>query len=311
MLQLIDRYFLKQAVKRQTGFGPFFVHKVNIPAIMGAAPAALRRHLVVNLLLSAFPDSHDQWIEFNGRARAYVDLRDPEVRNVFLKGSFEPDFFKLASAVLSEGGIFFDCGANFGLCTFGLIPSITSGQLSCHLFEANPTLIRYLERSRSLFPSTEIRVTEGCVSDQHGTSRFHINTEFPAQSHVAADGATVRPNVVLDDYLERNGLDVVTFLKMDLEGQELNALRGLAKALNPGVIEVIYFEVRTELVRRYGSTSEDIIQFLNENGFRVFYCRERDLNGRRRTTSRFARNGLNQLRLSEFEASSGDLEPTC
>jgi FkbM family methyltransferase len=283
------------------------VNKVNITAIMGVVPAALRRHLVVDLLLGVFPDSHDQWIEFNEGARAYVDLRDPEARNVFLKRSFEPDFFKLASAVLSEGGVFFDCGANFGLCTFGLLPSIASSHLSCHLFEANPTLIRYLERTRSLFPSTEIRVTEGCVSDQHGISHFHINTESPAQSHVAANGATVRPNVVLDDYLERNGLNAVTLLKMDLEGQELNALRGLAKALDRGAVEVIYFEARSELFHRYGLTPEDIIQFLNEKGFRVFYCRDRDLNGTPRTTSRFTRSGLNQLQLSEFESPSGDL----
>jgi hypothetical protein len=110
------------------------VNKVNITAIMGVVPAALRKHLVVDLLLGVFPDSHDQWIEFNEGARAYVDLRDPEARNVFLKRSFEPDFFKLASAVLSEGGVFFDCGANFGLCTFGLLPSIASSHLSCHLF---------------------------------------------------------------------------------------------------------------------------------------------------------------------------------
>jgi hypothetical protein len=34
-------------------------------------------------------------------------------------------------------------------------------------------------------------------------------------------------NIVLDDYLERQGIERVTFLKMDLEGQELNGLRGL------------------------------------------------------------------------------------
>jgi predicted membrane-bound spermidine synthase len=58
----------------------------------------------VRSLLRAFPDSHDQWIEFNNDARAYVDLRDPEARNVFLKRSFEPDFFRIARAVLFDGG---------------------------------------------------------------------------------------------------------------------------------------------------------------------------------------------------------------
>jgi hypothetical protein len=76
---------------------------MNISALLRPAPLLLRRHLLVNCLLGVFPKSHDQWIEFNGRAKAYVNLRDPEVRNVFLQRSFKPGFLKLASAVLSEG----------------------------------------------------------------------------------------------------------------------------------------------------------------------------------------------------------------
>ena len=130
---------------------------MNISALLQPAPLLLRRHLLVNCLLGVFPKSHDQWIEFNGHAKAYVDLRDPEVRNVFLQRSFEPDFLQLASAVLSEGGVAFDCGANFGLCTFGLIPFIDLDHLSFHLFEANRNLIPYLEKSKSLFPGAAIK----------------------------------------------------------------------------------------------------------------------------------------------------------
>jgi FkbM family methyltransferase len=224
-----------------------------------------RRHLLVHCLLGVFPKSHDQWIEFNERAKAFVDLRDPEVRNVFLKRSFEPDYIALASAILSEGGVSFDCGANFGLCTFGLIPSLDLGHLSFHLFEANPKLIRYLEKSKSLFPSAAVQVVEGCISDRPGTSRFQFDSQYTRHSHVDADGASTQENIVLDDYLERHGIDKVTFLKMDLEGQELSALRGLSKAFGRGAVEVIYFEVRSELLQRYDVLPERILHFLGSD----------------------------------------------
>jgi FkbM family methyltransferase len=281
---------------------------MNISALLEPAPLLFRRHLLVNCLLSVFPESHDQWIEFNDRAKAFVDLRDPEVRNVFLKRSFEPDYIKLASAILLEGGVSLDCGANFGLCTFGLIPSLDLGHLSFHLFEANPNLIRYLEESRSLFPSAAIQVVEGCISDHAGTSRFQFDSQFTGHSHVDADGTSVQGNIVLDDYLEDQSIDRVTFLKMDLEGQELNGLRGLSKAFNRGAVEVIYFEVRSEILQRYDMVPEEILYFLYENGFRVFYCRDRDLLGRHFTTVRFARSGLNQLQLSEFRSLGGELQ---
>jgi FkbM family methyltransferase len=194
------------------------------------------------------------------------------------------------------------------LCTFGLIPSLDLDQLSFHLFEANPNLIRYLEKSKSLFPSAAIQVVEGCISDHAGTSRFQFDSQFTGHSHVDADGASAQENIVLDDYLEGQVIDRVTFLKMDLEGQELNGLRGLTKAFGRGAIEVIYFEVRSDMLQRYDVLPGQILHFLYENGFRVFYCRDRDLIGRHFTTIRFARNGLNQLQLSEFRSAGGALQ---
>ena len=136
------------------------------------------------------------------------------MRNVFLQRSFEPDFLKLASAVLSEGGVAFYCGPNFGLCTFGLLRSVELDHLSFHLFETNRNLIPYLEKSKSLFPAAAIQVVEGCVSDRSGTSRLQIDSQSTGHSHVDSDGTIAQENIVLDDYLERHGFEFVTFLKM-------------------------------------------------------------------------------------------------
>ena len=294
-------------VRRFRYFNDRDLSAMNISRMLEPSPRWLRRHSIVKCLLAAFPESHDQWIQFNGEARAYVDLRDPEVRTVFLKRSFEPDFFEIAVAVLAEGGVFFDCGANFGLCTFGLIPPIDSSRLSCHLFEANSDLVQYLERSKSLFPAVSIKVVHGCLADRPGSSRFLINPEFTGHSHVDFAGKTIVQHVVLDDYLEQNRIERITFVKMDLEGQELNALRGLTKTLDRGAIEVIYLEVRSELLRRYGLRLQPLMAYLRQHGFRVFYCRIRDLLGRQPTSLRFTRHGLNRLQLAEFDAGVDDL----
>lgn len=163
----------------------------------------------------------------------------------------------------------------------------------------------YLEKLKSLFPSLAIQVVKGCISDRPVTSRSLFDSRFTGHSHVDLDGTSAQKNVVLDDYLEREGIDRVTFIKMDLEGQELSALRGLSRAFSHGVIEVIYFEVRSEHLKRYDVLPEQILHFLFENGFRVFYCRDRDLFGRHFTTIRFSRSGLNQLQPSEFRSLGG------
>jgi len=261
----------------------------------------------VRCLLRAFPGSHDQWIEFNNDARAYVDLHDPEARNVFLKRSFEPDFFRIARAVLFDGGVYFDCGANFGLCTFGLLPSMNSATVNCHLFEANPALIPYLETSRTVFPSVRIKIVEGCLSDHKGTSRFQISEQLTGHSHVHPKGSSEIPNIILDDYLEENRIKKINFLKLDIEGQELIALRGLSAALNLRMIEVIYLEVATDVLERYRLASGDVIAFLESNGFRLFYCRDKDTSERCSSAVRFKRSSLNQLPLLEFKLPAGNL----
>jgi FkbM family methyltransferase len=283
------------------------VSVVNICAILEPVPVWLRRHSLVKYLLRIFPDSHDQWIEFNKDARAYIDLRDPEARNVFLKRSFEPDFFRIARAVLSDGGVYFDCGANFGLCTFGLLPSMKSATLRCHLFEANPALISYLESSSALFPSVQIKIVQGCLSDHAGASRFQISEQFTGYSHVDSSGSSLVGNIVLDAYVEENRIEKVNFLKIDVEGQELYALKGLDAAFRRRAVEVIYLELATDVLDRYDLLPAQIVRFLENNGFRVFYCRDKDLSEGQSATIRFTRSSLNQLPLIEFKPLTGSL----
>jgi hypothetical protein len=80
--------------------GKLDFREMNISALLAPPLLWFRRHTLVHCLLGAFPKSHDQWIEFNNRAKAYVDLGDHGVRNVFLKRSFEPDLIKLVSVEL-------------------------------------------------------------------------------------------------------------------------------------------------------------------------------------------------------------------
>ena len=54
--------------------------------------------------------------KFNDGCKAYVDLTDPEPRNVYIKEEFERHFFPIASSFLSEKGVFFACGERVETC---------------------------------------------------------------------------------------------------------------------------------------------------------------------------------------------------
>ena len=199
-------------------------------------PRPLRRHKVVQLATKLFPYSRHRLVQFNSGAHAFLDLQDAEARNVFVTRCFEPEFFEIATRIMARGGIFFDGGANFGLCSLGLLPRVDLEHTEFHLFEANANLEPFLRESQRLVaPHARVHINIGCLSDHEGRSRFEVNDTETGKSHLSDSGCLIASNIVLDDYLRRMAVDKVRLLKLDIEGQELAALRGASDALD-GVI---------------------------------------------------------------------------
>lgn len=239
-------------------------------------PSVLLRHKVIHFLCKKGLVDNPAEATFNDGARAYVDLSDPEPRNVFIKGVFDPDFFPVAQAMLPPEGVCFDLGANVGLCAFGLLPTRPSARY--HLFEANARLAELLEKSFTLHPDASFHLNRACVTDQPGHTRFHLESTQSGQSHVATEeeaGETV-PNLVLDDYCGERNLSEVHFAKLDLEGHELSALRGWTQALKARKIRALYLEVMPENQARYALPTNAALVFLEECGYRLHLCKEQD-----------------------------------
>jgi len=237
----------------------------------------LKRHKLISFLLRVRLLKSVALVKFNDGCKAYIDLNDPEPRNVFIKGEFEQHFFTIARSFLGEKGVFFDLGANVGFCTFGMLPSRPSAQY--HLFEANPQLVSLLGKSIELHESQDLLIRHGCLSDQDGSSNFCIEKKQSGQSHVSngkGEGQAVR-NILLDDYCESMGIKSIDFAKIDLEGYELPCLKGWKNFLSEGLVGALYVEVIPENQFRYGIDPRELLGFLESFGYKLFFCKEQDL----------------------------------
>jgi FkbM family methyltransferase len=146
------------------------------------------------------------------------------------------------------------------------------------LFEANASLEPVLRESqRVVAPHARMRINIGCLSDREGESRFEVYQNDTGKSHLSDSGSLIVPNIVLDDYLRRMALAKVRLLKLDIEGQELAALHGAKEALDFGLIDFVYCEIRSELLARYGRTPIEVVELFSTHGFKPFFCRSRDL----------------------------------
>lgn len=244
--------------------------------IVHSLPKIMLRHKVINFLCSIGLQERSSEITFNNNAKIVIDLSDPEPRNVFIKKSFEPNFFEVANAFISDDGIFFDLGANVGFCTFGLVPK--KNNVSYHLFEANFELIPYLKHSVRLHKDCLFKINHSCITDKVGVTKFHLTNKQTGQSHVAVnneDGYEIR-NEVLDIYCKENEINFIDFAKIDLEGNELPALRGWESALIGHSILAIYIEIIPENQIRYKFSPNEVLLYLESFGYELFLCKEED-----------------------------------
>jgi FkbM family methyltransferase len=238
---------------------------------LNVLPRQLRRQKLLVMLYRAKHVQTTQVLECKQGARAWVDLRDAESRATYLSQSFWPEFHPMVAAFLRDGGDFFDVGANFGLVTLGVLPLVCNMGLGFHLFEANPNIIPLLARSARLWPNERITVNHCCVSDLAGVSRLSLPDRCWGHAFIGECGDAV-PNLVLDEYISKKGIEHISFMKMDVEGWELHALAGARESLSAGKVRAAFIEVAPEALRRAGAHADKLLQFLREMGFDLYFC---------------------------------------
>ncbi len=239
-------------------------------------PKPLKRHKVITFLITLFPSFQRSELHFNGTGKLIANLADSDVRNSFKSAEVEPEFFEITSPMISDGGIFFDVGANFGWCSFGIYGQRPAAHIRYFLFEANPAVFECLKQSVVLNSAGDFYLTHGCVLDKNGFSILTFSEVNTGSGYFSGPASQGIPNVVLDQFIAEHQITTVDLLKIDIEGAEPYALEGARVSLSKGIIKAIYIEVVAEHLERQGSSPSKIFSVLRESGFTLFWCKPRE-----------------------------------
>jgi len=189
----------------------------------------------------------------------------------------EPETSHVARQLLRPGDTVVDAGANYGWFTTLFARAVgPSGMV--YSFEPVPsTCERLMEHLKLNQMMEQVTVVRAALNDDSGKATLHI---FKNYSHTCAslsslnekDYETVEaPMIRLDDYLREQMVERIDFLKCDIEGSELAALRGSRHYLSSPDAPIILVEINEETSGAFGFTRDDIWNYLSELGYDHFY----------------------------------------
>ena len=187
---------------------------------------------------------------------------------VFQK-NYEFNETKLVKELIKPGWTVIDIGANFGW--YSIHFSQLVGQ-NGRVFAFEPVSETYEELNSNikLNSSQNIKVFNFALGNKDGTISFGVPT-FDGGSGASSEflkySKRIRTTMrQLDDIMKEQNINKIDFIKADIEGGELNMLKGAEKLLEHFKPKIL-IEIVDVHCQRFGHSPVDVYQFLINKGY--------------------------------------------
>lgn len=176
----------------------------------------------------------------------------------------------LMAELIPAGGTMIDIGANVGLHCIKIARRVEDVQI--HAFEPVGATVQCLRRNiQKNAVEDRIDVHRVALTDHDGeirmTARLQITNFMLPDDASASEGATETvPCRRLDDVLD-GVVNRIDLIKCDVEGGELDVLRGASETLRR-YAPPLFIEIIERYTRRFGHNAGAVFEFLAEHGYR-------------------------------------------
>ena len=175
--------------------------------------------------------------KYSDTLRIKADLEDWIQQNIFFTGVYDSKSVNFIKKTLSEGDIFIDIGANIGC--FTLVGSHKVGRRgSVIAFEPVDLASNKLEQNILLNNLDNVTIVKKAVYDRNTHIKLHLAQQenlgmSSIQRHDSESGEIISVEAIsLDEYLRKENINEIKIIKIDIEGAELPALKGMDNILS-------------------------------------------------------------------------------
>lgn len=189
---------------------------------------------------------------------------------------------KLVRKIVEEGMTIFDVGAHLGKYT-KLFSLLTGDKGRVFAFEPANGSFKKLSSSLKELNCTNVSLINKAIYSQNGNVTLH---EFPEEfsawnslgwPKMAYPDAPMRlvpieksrevNAVTLDSFCQEHNINKIDYLKLDIEGAELEALMGAFNLLKNKAIRYLQFEISEKMLQGMNTKAKFIFDFLKSKGY--------------------------------------------
>lgn len=218
-------------------------------------------------------------------SKMYLDASDPGIsRELFLRGTHEELATKVLRQELKKGMVVIDVGANLGYYTL-LEASIVGNEGQVYAFEPFRKNFDMLTKNIKVNGYKNVKAYCKAVSTKSGTSKIAltdasnwgsmldisdeiISKYMKQKMHKLVREVTKVDTVSLDEFLNKEGVNQVNFIRMDIEGYEVEAIKGMINTLKNTLPPLkLFFEIHNKVFDDPKTTIGFLLEQLLAFGF--------------------------------------------
>lgn len=182
-----------------------------------------------------------------------------------LTGRYEPQTTRLFRQLLRPGMIVIDIGAHIGYFT-RLAAEHVGKKGYVYAFEADSENRNLLEKNTARYGN--VFVYGAAITDREGRVPFyHVTGSTGCHSTIVQENAerSEVPAITLDGFMQEAGIGRADIIKIDIEGGEMSALKGMGQTLanKPKLI----IEYNPAALTRSGDRPEALLEHLAARGY--------------------------------------------
>ena len=208
--------------------------------------------------------------------KLYIDpIRDNGIeKEIYYTGTYEKGTLHVLNHILKSNDVFVDVGANIGLISIYAAQKVGSKGI-VHAYEANPETFTIMENNielnelHNIIKPLKIAIGasegKGLIFDNWEVNRG-AETMFQPKEKSSSHEVAIKP---LDSLLRPNSK--IKAIKIDVEGFELEVIKGAKNILNKPNAPILIVEYSEECLTRANQTIQELTELISSCNKYTFY----------------------------------------